>query len=130
MRKLACDSIAPLGFPVVPEVYRIYSGSVASTVTGACGVAAAGGNKEALEVLLAEDTHGQMNYLLIEPAKANVEPAVDYFIKWMDREKAFQNGDANMRTATNAVGSAAAKGNQKAKDALEKYETRFITGYN
>ncbi len=40
----ACPPLSrttPFGFPVVPEVYRMYSGSVAATVTGSAGDASA-----------------------------------------------------------------------------------------
>jgi len=92
---------------------------------GACSTAAVAGNKEALDILLAQDTHGQMNYLLAAPAEANVGPAVDYFIAWMNSDQPFQNGVGDVMTATNAVASAAAKGNLKAKEALEKFAARF-----
>ena len=91
----------------------------------ALGVAAAGGNKEALDTLLHyrdwDLLESQARFALCKPIEANFPPAVDESAKWllslrgMDRE-----GGVVMET-TNALASAAAKGNQTAKEALEKF---------
>lgn len=82
---------------------------------------AATGNKEALDIVLHYDTQGTMNTFLYAPAAANIEPAVDYFVKWLTTVKPYELEGGLVMEATNALASAAAKGNQKAQAALEKF---------
>ena len=64
-----------------------------------------------------------MNAYLVAPAAANVGPAVDYFVNRLPAVKLSEREDYYVMEATNSLASAAAKGNQKAKDALEKFAT-------
>jgi hypothetical protein len=102
-------------------------GRLSSFAPDALGIAAAAGNKEALNILLHFDNWGILessaNFALCLPAKANVEPAVDYFVMWLPNIKAFDGSGGMVLSATNALAEAAAKGNQKARDALEKFIT-------
>jgi hypothetical protein len=94
-------------------------------VSRALGIAAAAGNKEALEMLLNYDKWGidnlSANFSLCLPAEVNVEPAVDYFVAWLNSDKPYKTGVGEVMGVTNALASAAAKGNQKAQEALEKF---------
>jgi hypothetical protein len=82
---------------------------------------AAAGNKEALDIVLQYDTQGTMNTFLYAPAAANVEPAVDYFVSWLSSVKPYEGEGGLVMEATNVLASAAAKGNQKAQAAFEKF---------
>jgi ankyrin repeat protein len=86
----------------------------------ALGRAAAGGNKEALDILLHYEQWDILQssalFALCIPAKANIEPAVDYFVTGLPNIEPYIVMDA-----TNALASAAAKGNLKAQKALEKF---------
>jgi len=94
-------------------------------VPRALGIAAAAGNKEALDMLLNYNKWGidnlSANFSLCLPAEANVEPAVDYFVAWLNSDKPYQTGVGEVMDVTNALTSAAAKGNKKAQAALEKF---------
>ena len=90
----------------------------------ALGIAAAGGNKEALDILLDGETRGidqsAAIVALCLPAKANMEPAVDYVATWLGKITPWERNNGVMISATNALADAAAKGNKKAQEALEK----------
>ncbi|HEY1664020.1 MAG TPA: hypothetical protein VGI03_16495 [Verrucomicrobiae bacterium] len=96
-------------------------GHLKSFAPEALGTAAASGNKQALDILLHYDHWGippsTVFSALAKPAKANVEPAVDYFANGL---AAGQDGYF-VNVATNALATAADLGNQTAKDALVKY---------
>lgn len=89
------------------------------------GIAAAGGQKEALEILLHNDQWGiddfSANAALCLPAQKNIEPAVDHFVEWLGSDKPFRTGVSEVMSATNALASAAALGNPEAKVALERF---------
>jgi ankyrin repeat protein len=100
-------------------------GRLSSFAPDALGIAAAAGNKDALDILL---QYKQWNILdstaifaLCIPAKANVEPAVDFFATWLSGLQPYECGDGMVMDATNALASAIAKGNKKAQAALEKF---------
>jgi thiol-disulfide isomerase/thioredoxin len=84
------------------------------------GIAAAGGHKESLAILLTPDEHQIMLSTavgaLMEPAAANIEPAVDFLIK------VIQNPDNRplYQMASDGLRGAAQKGNVKAKAALDE----------
>jgi hypothetical protein len=100
-------------------------GHLQSFAPDALGIAAAGGNKEALDILLHYERWGILessaNFALCMPAEANVAPAVDYVSNWLLNMNPFQRNGGMMVSATNALGKAAAKGNEKAKETLEKF---------
>jgi ankyrin repeat protein len=91
----------------------------------ALGIAAAGGNKEALDILIHYEDWGMLEssarFAICVPTAANVEPAVDYFANWLLNLKPYERNSGVVDSATNALGSAAAKGSQKAQAALEKF---------
>jgi ankyrin repeat protein len=91
----------------------------------ALGIAAAAGNKEALDILIHYNDWGILQSsavsALCAPAKANVEPAVEYFVNWLATLQSDERDGGMAIAATNALGSAAAMGNPKAKAALEKF---------
>jgi hypothetical protein len=100
-------------------------GRLSSFAPDALGIAAAAGNKDALDILL---QYKQWNILdstaifaLCVPAKANVEPAVDFFATWLSGLQPYERGGGMVMDATNALASAIAKGNKKAQAALEKF---------
>jgi len=100
-------------------------GRLKSFAPDALGIAAAAGNKEALDILLHYDNRGILEssafFALCVPAKANVEPAVDYLVTWLGNVKPYNRGGGMVMSATNALASAANLGNQKAKDALVNF---------
>ena len=87
-------------------------------------VAAAAGHKEALDILLNYDKWGILDssagFALCTPAKANVTGAVDYLAALLTDPERAESGVGLM--AVEALKSAAAKGNDKAKSALEAYQ--------
>jgi ankyrin repeat protein len=91
----------------------------------ALGVAAAAGHKESLEILLHHEEHGisvwTANLALEAPATANLEPVVDYFATMLLNPANAHQGLFGV--AKRALESAAAKGNQKAKNALDQFAT-------
>ena len=58
--------------------------------------------------------------------KAGVDPAVDYVAAWLSHLKPDESLGMVMST-TNALAGAAAKGNHKAQDALEKLAAASAT---
>ncbi len=98
---------------------------LASFVPDALGTAAAQGNKEALDLLLNYQKSGILEssaeFALCIPAKADVGPAVDHFVTWLATIQPWERNGGLIIEATNALASAAARGNQKAKDALQKF---------
>ena len=89
----------------------------------ALGIAAAAGHQEALEILLHfkkwNILESSANLALVAPAKANVQPVVDYFADVLLNPANANRGVYG--AAREGLEGAAAKGNEKAKDALEKY---------
>jgi len=90
----------------------------------AFGIAAAAGNKESLDMLLHYKQWGILEstavFAFAEPVKAGVDPAIDWAAAWLSHIKPHQSAGMVMST-TNALAAAAAKGNQKAQDTLEKF---------
>ncbi len=95
-------------------------GRLSSFAPDALGIAAAAENKDALDILLQykqwDILESSALFALCIPAKANIEPAVDYFVTELPNIEPYIVMDA-----TNALASAAAKGNLKAQKALEKF---------
>jgi ankyrin repeat protein len=96
-----------------------------SFVPDALAVAAAGGNREALDMLI---HYGDWDILessawfaLAKPVAANVAPAVDESVKWLQKIHSSDRDGGMVMDITNALASAAAKGNQTAKEALDKF---------
>ena len=91
----------------------------------ALAVAAAAGNKAALDILIHYQDWGILDssaqFALCKPIAANVEPAVDYSAKWLVSLRGSARDGGVVMDTTNALASAAAKGNQTAKEALEKF---------
>jgi ankyrin repeat protein len=89
----------------------------------ALGTAAAAGHQEALDILLHYDKWGILessaNLALIAPAQANLQPVVDYFAGVLLNPKNAYRGVYG--AARETLAGAAAKGNQKAKEALGKF---------
>ncbi|MEN9362251.1 MAG: hypothetical protein RL095_3786 [Verrucomicrobiota bacterium] len=85
------------------------------------GIAAAGGHKESLDILLRYDEHRISQLLavdsLMEPAAANIEPAVAVLIR------VIRNPDDKPLhwMASEGLKGAAQKGNAQAKAALDEY---------
>jgi ankyrin repeat protein len=105
---------------------------------GALGIAAAGGNKDAFDIL----SHYQEWHLdefsakeaIFHAAEANCEPAIDYTANLVSVQNPREFSGGLALEATNALAKAAEKGNQKAKDALQKFfasapapATTFVT---
>jgi ankyrin repeat protein len=93
---------------------------------GPLGVAAAAGHREAVEILVAYKEWGLLetdaDFALVAPARANVQPAVDYFAQLLlDPSHSKPAWSGVRQSAKEALESAAAQGNQNAKAALEKY---------
>ena len=84
------------------------------------GIAAAGGHKESLSILLNPDAHhillSEAVGALIAPASANIEPAVDFLINVI-RNPAYR---PLYKMASDGLKGAAQKGNAKAKAALDE----------
>lgn len=101
------------------------SGRLASFAPDALGIAAASGNKDAFEIL----SHYQnwnildttAHFAMAHPIEANFEPAVDYAVNWLSTLNPSQFSGGVALATTNALAKAAEKGNQKAKDALQKF---------
>jgi ankyrin repeat protein len=107
-------------FPMLKK-YVAEHGRHADLALEAFSYSATAGNQEALEILLHLDTSPSgFNSYLCRPAAANIEPAVDYFVDWLQTVKSEDRGGLMME-ATNALASASAKGNLKAQTALEKF---------
>jgi len=89
----------------------------------ALAIAAGAGHKESLEILLHHDEYGilasEANLALEPPATANLEPVVDYFAAMLLNPANAHRGVFG--AAKMALKNAAAKGNQKAKSALDQY---------
>jgi ankyrin repeat protein len=100
-------------------------GRLRSFVPDALGVAAAGGNREALDILLHyqqwDILESSAMFALYEPAKANVGPAVDYYAAWLLNRRPYERGGGIMLDVTNALGAAASLNNTNAQLALNKY---------
>jgi hypothetical protein len=98
----------------------------------ALGIAAAAGNQEALDILLHYDEWGILEssarFALCVPAKANVGPAVDYFVTWLSTTTHWDLNGGLMIEATNALAGAAVLGNPKAKDALAQFAISHPAG--
>lgn len=92
----------------------------------ALGLAAAAGNKDALNLLLDYKNwnilDSSAHFALCIPAKANIGPAVDYFVEWLANLEPRQRHGGIILDVTNALASASAQGNQKAQSALQKFE--------
>lgn len=92
----------------------------------ALGIAAAAGNGQALDILLDYKQWGIMDstagLALRTPAAADIQPAVDFFVAALRDPANAHNGIDSY--ALPALQSAAAKGNQKAKAALEEHSAR------
>src|SRR6185312_14618827 len=58
---------------------------------------------------------------LVKPVEANVQPAVDASAKWLLSLKGMERESGIADSITNALASAAAKGNETAKDTLQKF---------
>ena len=97
--------------------------SLSSFAPNALGLAAAAGHQESLEILLHYEQWGifptAADEALVAPAKANVQPAVDYFASVLLNPENANRGRYGF--ARDALQGAAAKGNQKAKDTLDKF---------
>lgn len=95
--------------------------SVKAHVPTALGKAAAGGRREALDILLDHDAHGILEssvvFALHPAAGANLQPAVDYLVTVLESHdhRALWHG------AKEGLALAAAKGNATAKAALAKH---------
>lgn len=98
---------------------------LAGFTTDALEIAAAGGNKEAFDIL----SHYQdwnidefsARFAICEAAKAGFEPAIDYVASLVSVQNPREFSGGIALEATNALASAVEKGNQKAKDALQKF---------
>ena len=86
-----------------------------------CSIAAAAGNADALDVLMNYQPPRGMGYnvYLREPAAANIGPAVDHLVNWLEHHPSAR-GDGDWLYVTDDLAKAAKKGNQHARDALVK----------
>jgi hypothetical protein len=102
-------------------------GPLDSFAPDALGMAAAGGNKEALDILVRYKESGMLEstaiFALAKPVEAGLDPAIDCVGAWLSH---VQYGLANgmVLSTTNALGVAAAKGNQKAQAVLTQFVAR------
>ncbi len=91
----------------------------------ALGLAAAGGNREALDILLHyqqwDILESTAMFALYEPAKANVGPAVDYYAAWLSNVRPNERGGGIMLDVTNALGAAASLGNTNAEAVFRRF---------
>lgn len=91
----------------------------------ALAVAASGGSKEALDILIHyrdwDLLESQARYAISKPTEANFAPAVEESAKWLLSLRGADREGVNIMETTNALAKAADKGNQTAKDALEKF---------
>jgi ankyrin repeat protein len=105
------------------------AGRLASFAPDAFGIAAATGNKDALDILLHSKQWGILEsstiFALSKPVKAGVDPAIDGLAAWLFHLKPHASGGMVM-DATNALADAAAKGNQKAKEVLKKFAAASV----
>ena len=94
------------------------------SVAAALGPAAAAGNKDAIDILTHPEDRGiipaSADFALQAAAEANVQSVVDYFAAVLAEPKNAFRG--RYGAATSALKAAADKGNQTAKDALEKHD--------
>jgi len=93
--------------------------------TDALAAAAAAGNQESLDILIHYKDWGLEDFTaqeaLSKPIAANVESAVDFSAKYLLTLRGTARDGGAVMDMTNALATAAAKGNQTAKDALEKF---------
>jgi ankyrin repeat protein len=91
----------------------------------ALAVAAAAGNKEALDILIHykdwDLLESEARFAICKPTAANFAPAVEESAKWLLSLKGMERNSGMADSTTNALAVAAGKGNQTAKDALEKF---------
>jgi ankyrin repeat protein len=89
------------------------------------GDAAAAGNKDALEILLHykdwDILESSAWFAICKPVQANFAPAVEESTKWLLSLKGMERNSGMADSMTNALVIAAGKGNQTAKDALQKF---------
>ena len=94
----------------------------------ALGMAAAAGNKEALDILVHYQESGMLEstaiFALAKPVEAGVDPAIDCVGAWLSHLQ-YGLSSGMVMTTTNALMVAAAKGNQKAQAVLNQFTARI-----
>jgi hypothetical protein len=99
--------------------------TIASFAPDALAIAAAAGNKDALDILIHyrdwNILESEARFALCKPITANVEPAVEESAKWLLSLHGVERESGMALDTTNALANVAARGNQKAAEALEKF---------
>jgi ankyrin repeat protein len=107
---------------------KVYLGrtDTKGSAVDALGIAAAAGSEEALNLLLRYRDwnllENSVAFALAEPAKANKEPAVDFFVNLaLDSESVKHNYYGVGWMVKEVLETSATNGNSRAKDALDKF---------
>jgi len=99
--------------------------ALTSFAPDALATAAVAGNQEALDILIHyrdwDIGEWDARFAIAKSVQANVAPAVEETAKWLLTLRDDARDGGLVMDTTNALASAAAKGNQTAKDALEKF---------
>jgi len=105
------------------------TGGLSSFAPDALGMAAAGGNTNALDILVHYQEAGILEstaiFALAKPVEAGVDPAIDGVGSWLAHLN--ENGltGGMVLSTTNALAAAAAKGSQKAQAVLNQFTARI-----
>jgi hypothetical protein len=104
---------------------------LSSFAPDALGIAAAAGNKDALDILLHYEQWDILEPTAVSalyvPAMKNVRPAVDFYAGWLVDFNPSERGGGMLLDVTNALASAAAKGNKDAQEAIDKFFAELPT---
>ena len=103
------------------------TGELSSFAPDALGVAAAAGNKEALDILVRYQESGILEstaiFALTKPVEAGMDPAIDCVGAWLSHLN-YSLSSGMVLSTTNALAVAAAKGNPKAQLVLNQFTAR------
>ena len=102
---------------------------LSSFATDALGMAAAGGNTNALDILVHYQEAGILEstaiFALAKPVEAGVDPAIDCVGSWLAHLNEYGLSGGMVLSTTNALAAAAAKGSQKAQAVLNQFTARI-----
>lgn len=104
-------------------------GRLRSFAPDALGIAAAGGNRNALDILVHYHQAGILEstaiFALAKPVEAGVDPAIDFVGSWLAHLNEHGLSGGMVLSTTNALAAAAAKGSQKAQAVLDQFTARI-----